>query len=254
MPLLDSTKKKPDEILAIDDREKSLLDPVRKEATALNLGCRIVRMDAGDYALGDALAETKTPFDFINSLFNGHLAYQIGKLRATGKNICICIIGAGGIREFAQQYKGTHRTDKTAVQIEAVMQEFIAQCVFINRIPILFWQNPHDFVRFMKHAKNVQNHVLREAVPRKGGDSVLRAFASPEGVGASAAKALKDKYGKPAQMIEASDEDIMSTAKEIGPKRLDAIRATFGRYGSTKPLKKPAKTKPSKKNERPKFK
>lgn len=205
------------------------MQPVKDACEKLNIRPVVTDLKAGDYEIGNILVETKTPFDFISSVLTTHLISQIGKLKATDQNVCIAVIGPGDLRGFAQQYKGTHHTDMTAVQIEAVMHQFVAETLFIRNLSVLFFQNAYDFVRFLKHANKLETSRIREEWIPKTGDPVIRAFGTPAGIGADMAKLLKEKYGTVARMIRASDADLQTVPK-LGPKRLKAIRDTFGTF------------------------
>jgi ERCC4-type nuclease len=192
------------------ERNKQLIDILRNNKT-ISLETR--KLEAGDFLIEDRLLiERKTLKDFIESIKDGRIFRQAGRLSNSGKiNLIIC--------------EGISR-DIENINIKREAVQGILLCLSLKyRIPIMRTRSPQETVRMMISAsRQILNHGLKRisyqyrSQPCKISNKEKRQLFILQGlpgIGPVKAKLLLEKFRSLYAIFTASPSELLRT-KGIG--------------------------------------
>lgn len=238
--------KPPEPRVVLDDRERAS-DLHHALEKLFGVPSKIERLAAGDILIARRyLAERKTASDFVASIRDGRLESQVEQLLAQRFEPLFIIEG-----NFGEE--STARMDASAIR------SALLRLSLDWRVPVLRSRSISDTALWVQA---ILKHVDSLTAPpdwrgiTPGGKKVPRALQPPRpqrkpmtpnqqqdkqerdliaampGVGPVRAKALMDKFGSVAKLVEASIFDLADTTG-IGPRIAESLWRTF--HGPAKP-------------------
>ena len=174
----------------------------------------------GDYWVGDQLVvERKTMRDFAESIIDGRLFIQAGRLAQRPERVVFLL--EGGI----SQWEGINMRRES-------LQGAIITLTLVYGFPLLRSLNPEESARLMIYAADQTRRVSRETIyqnrrkPKRKRSRQLRILQALPGVGPERAEQLLNKFLTVQNVISASQSDL-ETIGGIGPKTASAIRSVL---------------------------
>lgn len=199
--------------LVADYREKS--SHVIKELTNLGVDVSLEQLPAADFKINDIGIEKKTKSDFINSMMNKRLIYQLRNLRRQFKRPLLIIEGEEDLYSIRKVHANAIRGMLAAIAID-------------YKVPMIYSKNPKDTAEIINRILVREKNPEKETTPimpnkplstREQQEFILESFP---GVGTKLAKSLLKKF-KTIQNITNSTEEELSKIDKIGNSRAKEI-------------------------------
>jgi len=213
------TKKKKQEIILIDYREKNSL--VASELVNLNLKIEFKELKVGDYIVKNTAIERKTVNDFISSIKNKRLINQLEELQQYKDKLLI-------IEGLDEQELYTDSEDRIGMHPNAV-RGFLLSVLLKYKVPIIFTKNYEDTAKFIlilskKKEKEMSLNVTKKSLDKKERKQfIIEGFP---GIGPKTAKKLLKKFKTIRNIINASEEEL----KEAIGKKAEIFKIVNDKY------------------------
>ena len=213
------TKKKKQEIILIDYREKNSLVP--SELVNLNLKIEFKELKVGDYIVKDVEIERKTVNDFISSIKNKRLINQLEELQQYKNKLLI-------IEGLDEQELYTDSEDRIGMHPNAV-RGFLLSVLLKYKVPIIFTKNYEDTAKFIlilskKKEKEMPLNVTKKNLNKKERKQfILEGFP---GIGPKTAKKLLKKFKTIKNIFNSSQEEL----KEAIGKKAEVFKIVSEKY------------------------
>jgi len=202
--------------IVVDDRER----PSGVVAELEKLGGVVVKIEhllLGDYCIdGAVLIERKTAADFAQSLIDGRLFGQAGRMATSSLRPAYIIEGTSA------EWAGL------GVSREA-LQGALVTLMLIFDVPVFRSSDPAESARLILYIgsqlvrlRDPDYVPYRQAKAKRKKTQQLRVLQSLPGVGPDRAKRLLEHFGTVRACFGASTEEIMDV-EDIGPKTASAI-------------------------------
>ena len=195
------TKKKKQEIILIDYREKNSL--VASELINLNLKIEFKELKVGDYIVKNIAIERKTVNDFISSIKNKRLINQLEELQQYKNKLLI-------IEGLDEQELYTDSDEGIGMHPNAI-RGFLLSVLLKYRVPIIFTKNYEDTAKFIlilskKEEKEMPLNITKKNLDKKERKQfILEGFP---GVGPKTAKKLLKKFKTIKNIFNSSQEEL----------------------------------------------
>jgi ERCC4-type nuclease len=191
------------------ERESRLLDALHR----LEVPTALRRLEVGDYIAGSAIVERKSVRDLHLSVINGTFWPQIGRLSRAKRHPFLLVEGP----------------DLDAGPLHPASVRGAILAVGELGIRVIRSADPGDSALWLKVLAG------RERSRHRGPRVYARRFATPAeamlaavpGISAVSARALLDRFGSVAAVLDADPDEWLSISG-IGPKRAQAILETLG--------------------------
>ncbi|HEY5912511.1 MAG TPA: ERCC4 domain-containing protein [Verrucomicrobiae bacterium] len=215
LPPMATNEASPVLVLA-DDREAA--SPVPAALAQLpGVAVQFRRLAVGDYLVdGRCVFERKTVVDFANSVADGRLFLQAGKLAGLWEPAAIILEGRAG--------------DLAGTQMRReALQGAMVSLGLIFHLPVLRAQDPAETARLMTYAaQQMRRHEWSTGFrntrrPKRKRRIQLRLLQGLPGVGPTRASQLLEKFGSVEAAMTASLEEL-EKVEGIGSKTAAAIR------------------------------
>lgn len=213
------TKKKDQEKILIDYREKNSLVP--SELVNLNLKIEFRELKVGDYIVKGTAIERKTVNDFISSIKNKRLVNQLEELQQYKNKLLI-------IEGLDEQELYTDSEERIGMHPNAI-RGFLLSVLLKYKVPILFTKNYEDTAKFIlilskKKEKEISLNVTKKSLDKKERmQFIIEGFP---GIGPKTAKKLLKKFKTIRNIIDASENEL----KEAIGKKADIFKIVNGKY------------------------
>ena len=198
------TKKKKQEIILIDYREKNSLVP--SELVNLNLKIEFKELKVGDYIVKNIVIERKTVNDFISSIKNKRLINQLEELQQYKNRLLI-------IEGLDEQELYTDSEDRIGMHPNAI-RGFLLSVLLKYKVPIIFTKNYEDTAKFIlilskKKEKEMSLNVTKKNLNKKERKQfILEGFS---GIGPKTSKKLLKKFKTIKNIFNSSQEELKDT-------------------------------------------
>ena len=173
----------------------------------------------GDFLCSSRVAvEVKRPSDFVNSIIDGRLLQQLKGMKENFEKPVVIIEGAG--EQDLYSIRNVHPN---------AIRGMLATIAVSYGIPIIYSKNPKDtaglLIAIAKREKeaNAPEPSLHSQKPATLAEKQEYVIASLPGVEVKLARALLEKFGSVAEVINASEEQLQKV-ELIGPKKAAEIR------------------------------
>ncbi|MCL5729993.1 MAG: helix-hairpin-helix domain-containing protein [Candidatus Pacearchaeota archaeon] len=196
----------------VDYREKNSL--VYSELISLGLNPEIMELKVADYIINDVAIERKEISDFISSMLNKRLVFQLKNLQQY-KNRILIIEGIDE-KELYSDEKSVHGVHPNAVR------GFLLSIILDYETPIIFTKDGEDTARFISVLSKRQKKEASLNISRKNldkGERMQFILESFPGIGPKTAKKLLEHFMTLRELFNASQNEI----EEIIGKKADVF-------------------------------
>lgn len=195
----------------VDLHEKNSL--VAAELIDLGVNVEFQHLKVADYIVGDVAVERKTIQDFISSMLNKRLLWQLEELKQYVKRLLI-IEGTEEQELYNDEPKGING----GVNSNAI-RGMLLHTILETNCPIIFSKNYKDTARFLfliakrieKGKQEISLYAKKKSLNKEEQKQfVLEAFP---GIGPATAKKLLEKFKNINSIINASEEELKEILK-----------------------------------------
>ena len=205
--------------IIIDHREKNSL--VISELMELGFEIEFKQLKVGDYLIGGVAIERKTVSDFINSIKNKRLIYQLGELQQYKNKLLI-------IEGIDEQELYTDSEEIIGMHPNAI-RGFLLSILLKYKVPIIFTKDYEDTAKFIlilskKSSKEMSLNVSKRAFNKK--EQMQYIIEGFPGIGPKTAKKLLNKFKTIKNILNASQEEL----KEVIGKKAEVFNIIEEKY------------------------
>src|SRR5229473_2596431 len=196
------------------ERESRLLDALHR----LEVPTALRRLAVGDYIAGSAIVERKSVRDLHLSVINGTFWPQIGRLSRAKRHPFLLVEGS----------------DLDAGPLHPASVRGAILAVGELGIRVIRSSDPGDSALWLKvlAGRERSRHRGRRVYARRFATPAEAMLAAVPGISAVSARALLDRFGSVAAVLDAGPDEWLSI-RGVGPKRAQAILETLGRSERT---------------------
>lgn len=209
-------KETPKTKIVADHREKNSL--VIAELISLGIEVEFKQLPTADYLVGEIAVERKTISDFISSMINKRIFFQLKSLKQYDR--CLFII---------ESYQDLDLSESSLN--ENAIRGLILSISLENKIPIIFTKDPKDTALYLSliTKKKKSEFSLRAKLSLSDDDRlqfILEGFPS---IGPITAKKLLEKYKTIKNIINVPEEEIKILLGKKAEKFLELINKEHAR-------------------------
>jgi len=196
------------------ERESRLLDALHR----LEVPTALRRLAVGDYIAGSAIVERKSVRDLHLSVINGTFWPQIGRLSRAKRHPFLLVEGS----------------DLDAGPLHPASVRGAILAVGELGIRVIRSADPGDSALWLKvlAGRERSRYQGRRVYARRFATPAEAMLAAVPGISAVSARALLDRFGSVAAVLDAGPDEWLSI-RGVGPKRAQAILETLGRSERT---------------------
>jgi ERCC4-type nuclease len=186
--------------IIVDYREKNSF--VSSELIHLGLEVEFKELKVADYLVNDIAIERKTVSDFISSMINKRLAFQLNDLQQYENKLLLI--------EGIEEHDLYNDNQEGGVSSNAV-RGFLLSIALKHKIPILFTKNEEDTARFInvlarkKETESSLNVTKKSLNKKEQMQFILEGFP---GIGPKTAKKLLQEFHSIKGIVNASEEEL----------------------------------------------
>lgn len=209
MPMLDIFQKetskienKPKPVIIVDHREKNSL--VISELIHLGIQVNFEHLEVADFLVKEVAIERKTVSDFLNSMMNKRLIFQLENLKQYEKTLLII----EGIEEH-EIYSESSGINPNAIR------GFLLSILLKFQIPIIFTKDYEDTAKFIavlaKKEEKPSDSLRAKRKVRNKKEQIQYILEGFPGIGPTLAKKLLKKFGTLRNILNTNQEELEHT-------------------------------------------
>jgi ERCC4-type nuclease len=198
--------------IIMDYREKNSF--IYSELIHLGLEVEIRELKVADYLVNNIAIERKTVSDFLSSMINKRLAFQLNDLQQYENKLLII--------EGIEEHELYSDKNKEGINSNAI-RGFLLSIALKHKVPFIFTKNEEDTARFInvlarkKETESSLNVMKKSLNKKEQMQFILEGFP---GIGPKTAKKLLEEFKSIKGVLNASKEEL---TKSIG-KKADIFR------------------------------
>ena len=197
-------------MIVVDDRERMIARILHERGVEI----KVMRLDIGDFLIGNVCIERKTIRDFVNSIIDNRLFIQIKNMKEEYERQILIVEGEGDI--YSQ--RNVHPN---------AIRGAIASIALDFNISMIKTKNPQEtadmLISIEKRMSNEKKEIeLHKRKPISTEGEQLYIVSSLPSIGTSLAKNLLKKFGNVKNIFNATEKELMEV-EGIGKEKAKKI-------------------------------
>ena len=203
--------------LYIDDREKSVFcELIKKKAKKMNIKTKVIRIEVGDYVIGDVCFEAKSTADFMVSLFSKRLWTQLDNMdRCFDLNFVVIYGSIEEACEIGTHMKGFEKMPSGSrdALLENKLRGAITRIELDTDIQVIWTRNENEAAeRLITIAKMapIKRTVIRPTIHKRISTNDVRVdlLATVKGISEKKEKDLLTQFGSIMEIGECTTNEL----------------------------------------------